>query len=810
MNWLTRLLQKLLAKPQTETLLLDLAADEAPLPPKGRSSVEERDDLTTRAGALMQEFSGLNPDIPFEWVEFIQRLALVNPNISHALSNLVSMANNGHHVNIDAANDGIVERAYKRLNEQAYRLYPLSSGIDGLINHYIEQVALTGAISSEDVVTPALDGVERIAIVPTHKIRFKYKDGQYIPYQQVSTGDLVELNPRTYNYYAFRTSGNSPYGIPLYMAAMDSILTQRDMQKNFKYIMRKFGLLGLVAMTLKYRRRAPNETETEYAKSKNEYLNKVLFALKANYMQGLMVKFDDQTIEHFNITAQAQGVKEIWKMNEQAIASGMQTDGVMVNGETNSTETFANVTYMFITRQANNVRQLAKRRMEKTYRLDLALQGIPVMDISFRFNENPARKPLDEAQAQAQREAAILKKAQFGVIDPDTAAQEMGYSAWYDPARLDAAGNSGFVGGDVQPQRRKFTYDQNSGRYLYSRPRLGMISLQRGSEELASERTIRRLLEKFGQEYLQAIEPFLKNSVQESLAVLEGFIRRSRLSQFRDADDFAQQAFNLISEVYVDAFRPTKARRALQAQVKKIYEYYRIEDDEAVSASGVRFSMTAEDRRVMDFMRRIDRFYLSKYIFNESTESTILDFLKKEFIENGEGIFDRTSAEMLERFIQLAGDTLEPLSGFEAKRIITTSVQRMRSWANIFQMEDAGFEYAQVWNPSPVAEICIYMSGRLIPVSTAAQAVSKLASQSPEQFAAGLKPITPARIQAQGVASAVAAGEGFPPYHPNCKTRLIATDKKPEDAQEGLRALTNKQIEDYLARIGTEVHACEI
>jgi hypothetical protein len=119
------------------------------------------------------------------------------------------------------------------------------------------------------------------------------------------------------------------------------------------------------------------------------------------------------------------------------------------------------------------------------------------------------------------------------------------------------------------------------------------------------------------------------------------------------------------------------------------------------------------------------------------------------------------------------------MTDYEAQRIINTSVQRMRTWANIGQLDEAGFQYAEIYNPSPEAEICQFLAGKIIPVGAARQAVDELSKLTPEQFQAQLSPVTEQRINARGLDGAVRDGWGFPPYHPNCKTRLIATERKP-------------------------------
>lgn len=786
-------------------------------PKAGRSSVEEHIGTAGAITGFMQEFAGLNPVLPFELVDFISRAAIVNPDMNHATTNLVALANNGHNLVIEARNDAIVARAQERLNDRARNLYTRSAGVDGLIDHYITQIAHTGAVSSEDVISARMDGVEKVVIVPTERIRFKYIDGDYRPFQFLSTGEMIELNEATYSYLAFRNFSNSPYAIPLYVAAIESIMSQRDMQKNIKFVIRKLGLLGLMAMSLTPPGKKAGESDSEHESRKTKYLNSVLAAMKENYMQSLIVKFNDQTLEHHNITGEARGALEVWNLNEEQICSGMGLDPSIIGRNFSSTESFANVTYMFMIRNANKIRMLPKRRMERTYNLDLRLQGIPAT-VGFKFNDNPARDPLTESQAEATRNASIIKQAQLGVISPDEAAQKIGYENWFDPALMQGPQQNIFdvamASTGSATARRVFRFDQSLQEYRFVRPSAGRLSLdagRAGKKNLVSEKTVAALLQKFGKKYASKVRPFLKNSTKESVDVLEGFIRRSNFSDFADADDFAQKAFGVITSIYVDAFNSEDARDALKSAVEEIYQFYRTEDTASAGSTGspsgsgaVTFTMDAIDTRTMSFMRRVDRFYLGKYIYNPTTESQVLDFLKERYLEGGEGLFGRGSREALDTFKALAVDKFDGLSDFEATRIINTSVQRMRTWGNIGQLAEAGFDYAEIYNPDPEAEICIYMNGRVIPVGAARDAVNELSRLTPEEFEARLRPLTPEIMQAQGIEAATANGEGFPPYHPNCKTRLIATEQtrlRQAQAPGKVKSFTKKEIENYLLHL---------
>ena len=115
------------------------------LPDAGRSSVEGT--LADRLSSAVDSFGSVSPVIDFQMLSVLKRLWLFNPDFSQYVTNIVNLANTGHDVIINAASAQRVEAALTRLNEAATRLYPLSAGVDGLVNDYLAQIAWSGALS---------------------------------------------------------------------------------------------------------------------------------------------------------------------------------------------------------------------------------------------------------------------------------------------------------------------------------------------------------------------------------------------------------------------------------------------------------------------------------------------------------------------------------------------------------------------------------------------------------------------------------------------------------------------------------------
>lgn len=413
------------------------------VPEVGRSSVET--SMPDRMRAAIGFFGGVSPIINFQALALLKHFWIFNPDFSQYVQNIVNMTNTGHVLTVTASSKRRAEQALARINDSASRLYRVGAGVDGLINAYLAQAAWSGAISSEDVVNFSQRRVEKVVLVPVEQIRFRYIEDEYVPHQQPGVGagfarsplGLIRLNPVTYRYYATQTIENSPYAKPPGTAAMDAIMgPQKDLLENIRYVAKKFGLFGLISITIKKPDHEPGESAQAYQARLRSYQAQVAAAARGVSSTGIIVTYEDQTLDHKAITADSRGVEEFWKMSEGQVISGLSSHPVFHGRPDASTETYANVVYNLLLSQGHNFQRPVKRRQERTCRLDLALAGLVVEGVSMTFNREPARNPLQQAQADEINDERAILKAEKGIISPDQAAQEMGYESAFDPNLL--------------------------------------------------------------------------------------------------------------------------------------------------------------------------------------------------------------------------------------------------------------------------------------------------------------------------------------------------------------------------------------
>ncbi|MDA8155574.1 MAG: DUF935 family protein [Actinomycetota bacterium] len=165
------------------------------------------------------------------------------------------------------------------------------------------------------------------------------------------------------------------------------------------------------------------------------------------------------------------------------------------------------------------------------------------------------------------------------------------------------------------------------------------------------------------------------------------------------------------------------------------------------------------DLRTSDFLNQLDSFYLSKFINNPDVNASLVDFLTKQYIEGGDGLFGRGSMAGIQDFAKILENNLVNLSEGQIRRIVDTGVMRARNWAHINQAYKAGIKQLRVQTLPGACEECVSIvdSEEPIDVSDAYDEMQKQASMSPDDYSEYLKNndmLTP-------------------PFHPFCRCYVV-------------------------------------
>lgn len=401
----------------------------------GRVSVP---DDSTFIQLLQGQARIVTPSFRIEVIKLIRNLYKINPDVSIALQDMFKLTNTGHDIQFPNNTDKEADemRDHLRLATKRWSMY--TSGINGLVNKMIVQLMVGGAISVEGVPNNELDGLSTILFIKPDDIVFQRdNNGVYKPYQVnkywQSTGhkdQYIKLNTDTYVYAGMYNDTDEPYGIPPFMAALDSLKSQQDMKINFKEIMEMVGMMGFLEAKMQKPDQRANESASAYESRLNRTLRQLKINLREGMKDGLVTGYIDDHEFNMNSTTKDLGNLNIpWDMNQQSVANGLGVNGSII-GTGNSTEASTGVNLSKMIAQLKNLQGIVGYVLEFLYSLELRLAG---------FNNNKGititwgtTTVTDDVKIQQARQYKIqnldlLYKA--GIISQYQYAWEMGYDS---------------------------------------------------------------------------------------------------------------------------------------------------------------------------------------------------------------------------------------------------------------------------------------------------------------------------------------------------------------------------------------------
>jgi hypothetical protein len=249
-----------------------------------------------------------------------------------------------------------------------------------------------------------------------------------------------------------------------------------------------------------------------------------------------------------------------------------------------------------------------------------------------------------------------------------------------------------------------------------------------------------------------------------------------------------------IKTAYKGSFTTARAEAIVRRTTKDIYTFYRLRDLTPFGdGAAPRLKFGAADTRALNFFNDLDSWYFSSFIDNRRPE--VYDFIRKEYLEKGAALFGRETTESINDFREAVGGRLLNLNDYGVKTIITSSVQRIRNYAHINSLRQARYKYGRITAiiDNRTSEICLYLDGKYVRIGIMAETVDRLTKLEPGDYALEMykselgkayssDPVNYVkdRIGTDGVIddSLIAEGRGFPPYHPNCRTRVFGIDKE--------------------------------
>ena len=400
----------------------------------GRVSVPDDSSnfLSTLAGLTQM----VDPSFRVEVIKLIRDLYKVNPDMGIALQDTFKLTNTGHTVTFPNNTDKEAEAMRNHLAEATKRWSKYTAGINGLVNKMIVQLIVGGAISVEGVPSENLDTLETILFIKPDDIRFQRENnGVYQPYQRnnnffVKHQDYIKLNTETYVYAGMYNDTDEPYGIPMFMTALDSLKGQHDMKINFKHIMELMGMMGFLEAKMQKPDQAANESLLAYEKRLTRTLRDLKKNLKAGMKDGIVTGYIDDHEFKMNSTTKDMGnIDKVWALNQQSVANGLGVNGSLIGVSSGGTAEGNSVVLSKMISQLTNIQMVVTYVLKFMYSLELRLAGFnnKGMKITWKPSTVADDVKIQQANQYKIQNLDLLYKA--GIISQYQYAWEMGYDS---------------------------------------------------------------------------------------------------------------------------------------------------------------------------------------------------------------------------------------------------------------------------------------------------------------------------------------------------------------------------------------------
>ncbi len=255
--------------------------------------------------------------------------------------------------------------------------------------------------------------------------------------------------------------------------------------------------------------------------------------------------------------------------------------------------------------------------------------------------------------------------------------------------------------------------------------------------------------------YMKAISPSLQNARQGALDEIEAWLL-TLPSPPSEADFIAR-----IEGILGAAFGEIDSR-AIADTLGEIYRAYR-------TVPGIAAAFGGPDIRSIQFLSKLDHFYVSKFLTNSDAQATVRSFLSQTYLEKGASLFKRSDPADLQAFRDLLGQKVTDLADWQVRRIVDTSVQRTRNWASVAQLHEAGVKEIEIYEPTMDCAFCRGINGKVISVPVAYVKMTEQANMTPAEYELDMRHHPPVE---RSIDALVSSGR-LPPYHPNCHGTVI-------------------------------------
>ncbi|MCB9047606.1 MAG: hypothetical protein H6550_15845, partial [Chitinophagales bacterium] len=492
------------------------------------------------------------------------------------------------------------------------------------------------------------------------------------------------------------------------------------------------------------------------------------------------------------------------------VHAGLKQDSLMLNQNFNVAETMSRVIMAKLTTQVGNYQRSVGTVVSDVRLMALKLAGYSVESVYTEYESAMIGDKLRDEQAYAAKIKNRMQLRDMGIISQQDMAQEVGYEEPHAERNVDYTVPSlekqaqGKQAVPKDPTNPATTVDPAqaqdptaSGATAYNATLL-YHRIHRGADEFdyGDECTCGECDHVIS--YAKDKDKKKKPNIDDAIALYQSdvnyeyrqLIDRASLRIVSElegigngvtAEQLTDKVFYILYSEWDATFNQAQQKH-IKKWVRNIYDIFR-RDSEGIfgTATDVKPSFDLFDIRALQYFEDSDNFYLGKFITDTDTRRAVTEFVKQAYLVDGTPIGKNPQA--IENFKDGFRELMY-LEDWKIRRIIDTSVNRMRNTGALSYMQQAGvtsFKRIGIRSANQ-CQYCAHMDGQVFSVQEAYTAVEKAMHGQPQAIKYDLpfvtsvyggrdgverfKQLAPAQIQASGI--------HIPPSHGHCRCVIVA------------------------------------
>ncbi|WP_338761808.1 hypothetical protein WAF17_16315 [Bernardetia sp. ABR2-2B] len=716
------------------------------------------------------------PEFPLEWIPILRNLSVYDRNVGRAVNNSVALAQTTYQIELP---DNLSKRDRKNIME-TIRTFEKDANIHSFTRNAIRTVTYSGGIATDAILVanPFPSAVKRLAILDLSNIRFNYnpKSDEYIA-KQVNVNVIgkseIILRKETFFYECINQLEENPYPVPALLAAIEDITTQKEMLDNFKIIIQKLGMMGFLEVLVSIPEQKKGENNDAFYERCKKHLIEYTDEINKGLANGFAVAYEGAASFKMNATnINFTGAEKAFEIINKLLHNGLNTDGVFMNDNTNTSETFARVLLQVLIGNIDSIQKTVASVLSQAFLLHLRLQGFTKLDwVNVVFEKPLIGDALKEAQTEAVRIQNAKAKEDAGYIDSDAAAQELGHEK--------ASG--------IKKENQTPTPKVEVGPDNNTNPdKETEVSLSREADFEATDYKD-DYLTKNADNYYTVLERKYKSASKKLIKLVKGNLEEIELTNENDLVTI----FFLVVEQNWETLFTENIQKDIENYTQKVYRKYRKdksifpkeEEKETQNAKAINASFVSPpemvedflDTRLIEYLAESDGFYLGKFITDEAAKRRITQMLLDFYVANDGEI---GNSQTLREFAELMQSQLE-IELFQIRRIVDTTMTNARNFAHIKYLNQAEikqFRRVEIGDRLTCVH-CQAIDGDIYEVAMEIRKAEIFVSSNPEDIVNISPFVTTIDIDSfrnMSAAERQAQGIGAQAAHPKCRGRIVA------------------------------------